>query len=108
MKVARFRIVTYENILNPEIRDYEWVHYTEDRDDLLVRFDEKITKDMMIDATENKLWFHIVHFFFFFHWDNTRKRINMIPDCPNGICDWKYWPGKSGSFYYLLKLIDIY
>lgn len=108
MKVARFRIVTYRRILNLEICDYEWTHYIEDRKDLFISFDSKITNEMMVNATENKLWFHIEYkSFYFIHWDNTREHIHMLPDRPNGICDWKYWPNNSDRVYYLLKLINV-
>lgn len=107
MKVARFRIVTYERIFNPEIRDYEWTHYVGSNKDLFIHFTEEITRDMMIDATENRLWFHIIHNFLFFHWDNTRKYINVQPNCPDGVCDWKYLPNKGNRVYYLLKLIGV-
>lgn len=111
MKVANFQVITYERIINPETGNYEWTHYITAGHKLLplsVRFNERITNDMMIDATENNLWFHIEHrFFYFIRWDNTRKYIFVESERDNGICNWKFWMNSCERRYYLLKLIDV-
>lgn len=111
MKVAHFQVVTYERVLNLVTKSYEWTHYISEGNKLFVLsvpFDDKITNEMMINATENKLWFHIVHrFLYFIRWDNTRKYIFVEPERDNGICDWKFWMNNCERNYYLLKLIDV-
>ena len=109
MKVAHFQVVSYNRILNLETNSYEWTHYIEERKNFSVHYNEEITKDMVIDATKNKLWFRVEHCFFFIHWGNPKKYIFAEPkqDDVNGVCDWKFWRESCERNYYFLKLLVI-